>query len=47
VSRRVETIARSTGENSITVQKTAALAQQLDGLSQQLAGLAGRFRIAR
>jgi methyl-accepting chemotaxis protein len=47
VSRRVETIARSTGENSVTVQKTAALAQQLDGLSQQLAGLAGRFRIAR
>ncbi|GAB2182434.1 methyl-accepting chemotaxis protein [Denitratisoma sp. agr-D3] len=46
VAHRVETIARSTEENSATVQKTAALAQELDGLSQQLATLAGRFRIA-
>ena len=47
VTKRVETIARTTGENSVTVQKTAGLAQQLDTLSQQLASLAGRFRIAR
>lgn len=46
VAHKVETIARSTGENSTTVQKTAALAQQLDGLSEQLARLAGRFRIS-
>jgi len=46
VARTVETIARSTEDNSITVQKTADLARNLAGLSEQLAALAGRFRIA-
>ncbi|HJW25456.1 MAG TPA: methyl-accepting chemotaxis protein [Rhodocyclaceae bacterium] len=44
VSRKVETIAQSTEQNNVTVQKTAALAQQLAGLSGELSELAGRFR---
>ncbi|CAB1368389.1 methyl-accepting chemotaxis protein [Denitratisoma oestradiolicum] len=46
VARKVETIAQSTEENNTSVQKTAALAQQLAGLSNQLSQLAGRFQVA-
>ncbi|QDX81899.1 hypothetical protein B9N43_11930 [Denitratisoma sp. DHT3] len=45
VARKVETIAQSTEENNSTVQKTAALARQLAGLSTELSQLAGRFQV--
>lgn len=45
VARKVETIAQSTEENNRTVQKTAALAQELAGLSNGLSQLIGRFQV--
>jgi methyl-accepting chemotaxis protein len=41
----VETIAQSTEENNITVQKSAALARDLAALSTGLSQLIGRFQV--
>jgi methyl-accepting chemotaxis protein len=45
VARKVETIAQSTEENNITVQKSAALARDLAALSTGLSQLIGRFQV--
>jgi len=46
VTHKVDTIAQSTEENNRTVQKTAESARELAKLSNELSGLAGRFRVA-